>query len=61
MRYALIALSLIASPAHAGWCIEQCGLTRVPTEPSPPTSSRTVCVQRYVNGNLVTVCTSEDY
>jgi len=58
---ALAVLSLSLSPAAAGWCVEQCGLTRVPAEPQQPVGSRTVCVERTVNGHSVTVCTTEEW
>jgi len=66
MHYLLIALTLaagLAAPvaANAGWCVEQCGLTRVPAAPPSPSGSRTVCVTRTVNGHDVEVCTTELY
>ena len=68
MRYLLIALTVaagLAAPAvaNAGWCVEQCGLTRVPTTPTAPSPSghRSVCTSRVVNGHTVDICVDEWY
>jgi hypothetical protein len=55
---AAMLAALVAShqPLSAGWCVEQCGLTRQPPPPPPPPPSTSACVSYYRGSVLVTEC-----